>query len=178
MKRALTIFLLFEGTLALAGSSTEVITQLQTYNAFIRHNYQMFGGENLKLTLYSQKQGPAFLTKEEFSQNIGIPLDLRFRTASTGVNVSLEQNSRPNVPKRFMLNWYVSKSLSKKLGANFNFYTDRQERDRTFTYANFNAGLNYELAPRLRLNLRTEAGKGINDREYTLNHILATTWSF
>lgn len=160
-----------------AQSKTEVTGQLQYYNAYVRHNYRMFNSDQLKLSLYSQKEGPQYLQRE-FNSNIGLPIDLTFKNASTGVSVALQQNSDPTVPRLYKVNWYVFRKLSKRFGANFNFYTDRHERDKTFTYSNFNAALQYQVTPRLNLNIRSEAGKSLNAAEYTINHAIGTSWSF
>lgn len=175
--KLLILFSIFLSGLAWAQNKTEVITQLQYYNASVRHNYNMYGGDQLKLTLYSVKSGPQFLERE-FSQNIGLPIDLTFKKASTGLSLALEKNSDPTVPKKYKLNWYVRKQLTKKMGANFNFYTDRQDRDTTFTYSNFNAMIQYQLTPRMNLNIKSEAGKSLSARDYTLNHTIGTSWSF
>jgi hypothetical protein len=167
----------FLSGLVYAQTKTEVTSQLQYYNSYVRHNYRMFGSEQLRLSLYSQKQGPQFLQRE-FSQNIGLPVDLTFKNASTGFSLALEQNSDPTVPRRYMVNWYLSRKLSKKFGANFNFYTDRHEKDKTFTYSNFNAALQYQVTPRLNFNIRSEAGKSLSATEYTINHVIGTTWAF
>jgi hypothetical protein len=151
--------------------------QMTPYDSYMRHRYQWKGNDFMSVSFTSQKQGPGFL-KRELTQGVGIPLDFRFGKNNSGLSFTIQTDNAITPTRKYMFNWYLSRRLSKRLNANLNLYSDKTGQDKSLAYANLNASFQFQVSPRMGLNVGSYAEKSLITDEVVMNHVIRTSFNF